>query len=193
MKSARDRWLVALMPALFLVCWYVWAKATPAERELKALRESAANRTVNPGVDELLKMQQEMDGIERQLTEEHAREAGASDRARATPQALPSPDRTRTLQALSALCESEGAMLVASTRDQSGKLPASLAEAGKKLYARHPGTEPEIWTLDVNADYASAVRLLEKMAATEHFVVPLGVTMRPKEDGSINWVFTLWI
>jgi hypothetical protein len=196
--TPRDRWILALVPAIALAIGYQYVKANPMRRTLTTLREQASQRPAgNPQAD-FQKALAESEQIEKQLDSERARKKAFANKAVGVPQDWCQPDRARTLHELTRLCEESGVILLASSlRGGDGNnsgLPAPLHDLAKTLKEKHGMPDPQLWKFEISAPYARVAAMLKRFAASDRFILPVQMDMKIENDNSeLKWTVLLWI
>lgn len=176
--TERDRWLLAVLPAFLLVCFYSWQFLRPASREIRQLRgEIAAQEPVA-----VLEAKRDAAGAEStRLASELARiKAAAATNAVLAPSALHPSDRAGTLQRLTSLCDQRGVTLVRAA-------PESVEAAG--------GMTNQVWRLELRGAFADVNRLLGAIVTEQLAAIPVELSMTRAENSACltAWRLKVWL
>lgn len=200
--TPRDRWILALLPAIALVIGYQYVKVNPMRRTLTALREQAAQVPQGNPQSNFQKALAESELVEKQLDAERERQKSFARKTAGVPREWRQPDRARTLQELTRLCEESGVTLLASSLRggdgaggaQNAGLPPPLFDLARTLKDKHGMPEPQLWKFEISASYARVAALLKRFAASDRFVLPVQMDMKiENDDPELKWTVLLWI
>lgn len=197
--TPRDRWILALLPAIVLVLGYQYMKANPLTISINTLRAQLKEAPQGGSPAEFQKAVAEADEIEKKLEFERERQKSFATRTPGVPADWRQADRARTLQELTRLCEASGVTLLASTLSGGsdgggGSLPAPLNELAKVLKEKHGMPEAQLWKFEISAPYARVAALLKRFSASDRFILPVQLDMKiENDDPELKWTVLLWI
>jgi hypothetical protein len=190
--SGRDRWLLAVLPALAVLVGYVFVFERPRSNEVGAFQAQveAAKRQAVSGET----MRAEREELEQLRTKVAARRASTTAAAQAekiklAPRRWNSPaERPAALAALSRLLESHNVAAASTTRlvEAAGK---SVTDPKLKNWLLQTGAtdrdqQPETWKVELVGDYGRIMEVLEAMPGLDRVVVPWELSMEPAADGT---------
>lgn len=184
--QTREKWLLAVLPAVLLCVGLELASLRTLRRETKTLDQNLANRSLSASPEiQLTAARQGVEDLKISLADSRKRleqnQAGF--------------DRALALQRVSELAESCGITLLASELDPSAKpLPVLLA-ASDTLVRRGNATPPQVWKVDLRGSYAAVVALVKKLETSSPLIVPLGAVMTSQTDlrQPLAWQLSLWL
>ncbi len=200
--SARDRWLLALLPAVVTAAIYIYGPcATERARVTKALSELQAEhdkpfdrRKLSALRADLEQDQTALEGAKQRLSV-----LSAAPEQRIGPAA---EDRSETMRALSAILDARGLVLVKSEKLESDVEPAlgkKFLDAWKIYAEKTHVPAPQVWRVELRGSYPRVQQACEELARAPQFIVPLSVVMErlPKDNagngGGLKWTLTLWL
>lgn len=189
--SPRDRWIVAIFPALCALIAYEWGVATPLERELKTLRESAGAADPAKTAQDLTVALRDVHKIETELESEKKND---SLHEAVFPEEWKDTDRTRTLQELSQVFEESGVLMLGSSLQKDRATDGALQELAKGLKERYGAPDPQLWRFELSGTYSRISELLKRLGQSKRFIVPVNVDMKVENDSAdLTWTVILWI
>jgi hypothetical protein len=188
--SSRQRWLVALLPAMLLAGLYLLAvrpamkeRLTTAEHRLATLGGAPEAK---PGAGA------SAEAIAGALEEKRALEA----RARSLPCRWARPDQlAATVRELSAAFQREGVRVQSSRPepDESApKLAQGLRDLKQSLHDLGEG-EPRLWRLELYGSYESILRGLEAFPGNTPFGLPVTIAATLGAGHDLNFTLWFWI
>lgn len=176
--TERDRWMLAILPAFLMVCFYSWLFLRPASREIRLLRGEMA--TQEPLA--VLEAKRDAAGAEStRLSSELARlKSAAATNAALAPSAFHRSDRAGALQHLTSLCDQRGVTLV---RAASESTEAAV------------GVTNQVWRLELRGAFADVNGLLGAIVAEQVAAIPVELSMTRAENnaGLTAWVLKVWL
>jgi hypothetical protein len=180
--STRDKWLLAILPAILTVMAYFFLQAGPAQRNLAAaLAQLDKERAAPTSARALATAGAERDRVEDALLA--AREkAHQLSTAQPTGVHLPAEERGQALRTISDAMSAQGLFLVQSERvltDEAPPLLKRTMEALDKLPTVRKVPAPQLWKFEVWGSYPDFATLCERLAKSDEFVVPLSMSMAP--------------
>jgi hypothetical protein len=204
--GARDKMILAFVPALLTVGIYSWMYARPMTQEVSGYNRKLAEMDAQP-VNPILV-------AEKTKTYEVMSAAVSREKARASahmPHAqLPSPvkqgDRSGTLRVLSRQLSDAGLQLVTSQpyTPASTARTAPTGSTGQQgdiewLAQKQNLPAPEYWRIELVGSYGQMLAALRSLSSTTEFIVPLTIEMESANkyasDGKAlqKWVLVVWI
>jgi hypothetical protein len=190
--SNRDRWLLAILPALVVLIVYVFAFERPRANELcdlsakveAAKRQAVSGETVRAQHDELEQLRAKVVSLRASATV-----TAQTEKNRLAPRRWNNPaERPAALAALSRLLESHNVAMAGTTRlvDATGKAgtEAKLKDWLLATGSTDKSIQPETWKVELIGDYGRILEVLEAMPELDRVVVPWQLSMEPAEDGT---------
>lgn len=192
--TPRDRWILALLPAIVLVISYQYLKANPMTVTLNGLRSQAKETPKGATPADFQKAVNEADEIEKKLDAERERQKTFATQTPGVPAEWRQDDRARTLQELTRLCEESGVTLLSTSLHGGNSLPAPLGDLSKMLKDKHGMPEAQLWKFELTAPYARVAALLKRFSASDRFILPVQLDMKiENDDPELKWTVLLWI
>ena len=187
-KSIREKWLLAVLPALLTVIigWGLFYHPTDLENLRKRV-ESQGPLSAKQGL--VTRAQVESLTVKKSITAR--RDALAAETTVF--------DRNRAMEAVSELCAVHGLSLNATKLETSGKLPQALQEAIPAITHSLAATPPQVWRIELSGTYGNVEKLLAGLQQSQPLIVPLSVSMdtrlqdKEKRRQPLKWVLTLWL
>ncbi|HLX61099.1 MAG TPA: hypothetical protein VKX17_07430 [Planctomycetota bacterium] len=186
--SSRDRWLLALLPAVLTASIYIYgpgatqrARMVKAQGELQAAQEKPFDRGALSAVrSDMQQNRAAFDNAKKRLAA-----LSAAPAQRLGPE---SEDRSATLRALTAILEARGLVLVKSEKlpiDAESALGRKTLDAWKAYAEKTHAPAPQIWRVELRGSYPHMQQACEELARAPQFIVPLSVTMEmPVQEGT---------
>lgn len=190
--SARDKWLLAILPAILTAILYVFGKGWISEKALKDARlqsEKARAAMLQPAV--LAGKMKVLGELNDKLSDQRDLAAKLGESAKSV-QLKPSGNRTETLKKISEMLNAKNLSLLNSARLAEGALKDSKHSA----LAEQIGLPvPELWRMEIAGSYRNMLEAIDAMGASDSFIVPLSIGMEPlnEDAGTQRWSLTLWI
>jgi hypothetical protein len=196
--TARDKWLMALIPALLTGVVYILFSGQAAGNALTAARagEKSAEAAV-PAPSALAAVQKALKAASDSLVLEKLRAAKLL--AAKPPQAVAEVEQgTGTLRLLSQVVAEHKLSLIKSEKLTDGKtkgVPESVLTLSKTMAERGTRPQPEFWLLKIRGSYQNMVAALQSLDQATLFIVPISVGMElpAVPGGELEWSLTLWI
>lgn len=191
MKTTRDRWIMAILPGLFLFIVYQYGFSGPMAKTIAALRESApadqagkSTQDLNTALRDAERAEDELEAEKKVVTQNEA----------IFPEEWKDSDRTRTLQELSQLFEESGVLMLNSSLQRDRSIEGPLQDLAKGLKDRYGAPDPQLWRFELSGTYTKISALLKRLGSSKRFIVPLNVDMKVEDDSAnLTWTVTLWI
>ena len=218
--TTRDKWILAVLPAIVTGLFYMYGQGGAAQRRLTQARAELEKERAEPvNVKALAAVATESDRVQDALAA--ARETSARLTA-ANPArlAVPAEERGEALRTISNSISAQGLFLMNSTRVPGTENPATIRQllnAWSQLPPVYKVPSVQVWKLEVWGSYTHFARLCDDLAASQKFIVPLSVTMEPlpqknerdtpaaatprdaalqsalQSGGIFKWTVTLWL
>ncbi len=212
MLSIRDRWLVAMLPAIATSVFYIYGSAKTAQSRCDAVRAELQKEQAKPVDFRVFKALGE-DYEKNQDAAANARGGAlAPGRVEAPRIGSASEDRSDVLRAISNVLKAHGMIQIRSEKEEAGKgaaMPKPMSDAWQPYAEKFHAPAPELWRFELRGAYPQMLSACEELAHSAAFVVPLSITMEPavKSDakatdiekislarpGDLRWVLTLWL
>ncbi len=190
--SNRDRWLLAILPALVVLIGYVFLFERPRANELRDLqvkieaaqRQAVSVETVRAQHDEQEQLRAKLASLRASVTA-----TAQAEKTRLAPRRWNNPaERPAALAAFSRLLESHSVAAASTTRlaDTTGKTgtDAKLKDWLLATGATDRNLQPETWKVELVGNYSRILEVLEAMPGLDRVVVPWQLSMEPADDGT---------
>lgn len=187
--SGRERFLAALLPATVIVGLYFRAVRPSLEERIAAAEKRMAVSAAKPIDDE------DMDRLAVDLAHEKNRKATIERKKREIfSEWSGSVERTATVREIVDLFEASGLRIENSTAelgdDATTILPPPFVETARTLKTLGAG-DCAVWRFEIACNWDDLERTLSNVAGLPRFVIPVSVSIRPRENGDLLAV-TLW-
>ncbi len=190
--SNRDRWLLAILPALVVLIGYVFLFERPRANELRDLqvkieaaqRQAVSGETVRAQHEELEQLRAKVASLRASATA-----AAQAEKTRLAPRRWNNPaERPAALAAFSRLLEDNSVAAASTTRlvDPTGKAGTDpkLKDWLLATGATDRNLQPETWKVELVGDYSRILEVLEALPGLDRVVVPWQLSMEPADDGT---------
>jgi hypothetical protein len=191
--SNRDRWLLAILPALVVLIGYVFLFERPRANELRDLqvkieaaqRPAISGETVRVKRDEREQLRATVESLRASTTA-----TAQAEKTRLAPRRWSSPaERPAALAALSRLLEDNSIAAASTTRlvDPTGKAGTDpkLKDWLLATGVTEKSIQPETWKVELVGDYSRILEVLEALPGLDRVVVPWQLSMEPADDGTV--------
>lgn len=192
--SEREKYMIAVMPAIFVAVAYVWWVKPAVDSRLETAKkqyEAIANSPkLMEGARASDKLRDALDAATEKNREVAQRLAAVEKRWCNVPQ------RAATIKAVSALFAKAQLSLEKSLAEKNEE-GASKISPGLRQLSRNMrelgGAEPELWRFEVRGAWSGLVAAIDGLADLEHFALPVAISTEPGADFntlySIVWVW----
>jgi hypothetical protein len=196
MKTNRDKWLLALIPAMLTAIFYVFSSGRTAQRAITDLQAQLAKEADTPAPNVAGKQKALM-----ALNERLAREKQHAAALKSAIAQLPGLDattatrRTNVLQRVHELFSEKKLLLVKSVKlEHSSKgVPSQTEALAKRLTEQAGAPHAEFYQFELNGDYPKMLDTLQALDRSGLFIVPVSISMEPLKEGGLRWLLTVWI
>jgi len=195
-QNPRDRWLMAVIPAILTLGLYLWVSGRPAGRALDDARAKLAGSDKSvPKMSELLAKQKIVEDLSDKLSDEKERSLhiaqslspGANDRAKA-------------INGLSNMLTAKGLTLVKSAPNVGASMKYATTDIELLCKKQHMPA-PQFWHVEMIGSYKQMLDTLQMISHSPDFIVPIGIEMNAgqekatdlSDDPDKRWALTLWI
>lgn len=210
--SIRDRWLVAVLPAIATAVFYIYGPAKTAQSRCDAVRAELQKEQAKPVDFRVFKALGE-DYEKNQDTSAGIRaDAPESNSVQAPRIGSVAEDRSDALRTISTVLKAHGLIQIKSEKEEAGTsttMPKPISTVWNPYAEKFHAPAPELWRFELRGAYPQMQSACEELARSAAFVVPLSITMEPavKSDvkstdiekittarpGDLRWVLTLWL
>ena len=191
--NERDRWLLAVLPAIVTAMYYIWSPGKRASQEHKAAEaqyQSALQTQLRP--EALTANIKKLSDAEDKLNVQQDLAAKLKEAAKPTA-VLPNVNRTEALQKVASILDHKQLGLLKRRRIANPERE-DAADSAVKLAGQLNLPAPEYWQFELTGRYSDMQDALEAMDKCGTFVVPIGIGMEALDDaGTQKWTLTLWI
>ena len=182
--TSRDRWLLAILPALLAAIVYIFAVNRPQGDALRDLGDRlAASRAQAVPAERIQAQRAELRQVRGAVA---SKRSGIAAGRPADPRRYGTPaDRPASLAALSGLLETRQVVVAGM---------AKLADADAKATGAHGAlparaaaekeTQPELWKLDLVCEYSQILDVLRAIPQLAPVIVPMRLSMDAAESDS---------
>lgn len=189
----RDRWLIAVLPAIVTAMYYVWSPGKRVDQEHKSAEaqlQAAQQSKIKP--EELSVSFKKLSDAEDRLHVQQDLSAKLKEAAKPT-SALPKVNRTEALQKVAGILEKKQLGLLKRKRIANPE-HEDASDSAVRLAAQLNLPAPEYWQFELSGRYQDMQEALDAMDKCGTFVVPIGIGMEAFDDGgNQKWTLTLWI
>jgi hypothetical protein len=193
MRTTREKWILAILPAVLTVVIYVWTYGRELQVSVNRLiQQTRAAEAARPSRETIATAQ---------ATLQHLR-ADAATRTLPvvevppTAPALQFAPPTTGLQTITHIL-SRNHILVVSTQTANKSAgvswPGEASDLSKRIAERRNGTAPVLWSVDMIGSYEQIRQALEEIAASDLCVIPQDITMETLAPDAAARHWTLWI
>ena len=196
--TARDKWLLMVLPALFTAMVYVYFSGFAASQAMNAARVQAqAAQASVPPPGAVAAAQNTLQELSEKLSAEKQRSANLLA-AKSQLVSAGVERRTDALRMLSQIVAQHQLSLLKSEqlKEPGGKnVPPSCAALCKRMSEHFALSEPEFWRLKLRGSYQNMLDVLQALGRSALFIVPVSIGMEPLNtgDGELEWSLTAWI
>ena len=190
MKTPREKWVAALLPAIIVFGGYFWTYGREsfqalrsAQAELSRLQQSDSGPKFTALLAESQKLQDELEVEQARATQPRLSDA-----------TLPEINRTRTLQMLTGILSRHRLHLHGTKKIEASALSKNTATLARDLCAK-ASTTPQFWKLEFTGSYAQTLQALRDIGASRQMVVPAAIEMKSVDMEATErlWALTVWL
>lgn len=199
-QNPRDRWLMAVIPAVFTMGIYLWGWGRPASRALDDARAKMVESDKSaPRMSDLLTKQKSVEDFSDKLADEKERALHI------TQNFMPNADaRAKAINGLSSILTAKGLTLVKSAPNASGSKKEAITDVEQLCKKQHIPA-PQFWQVEMIGSYQQMLDTLQMLSHSTDFIIPIVIEMnahpavgREKapdltDDPDKRWALTLWI
>jgi len=191
MKTPREKWVLALLPAVLALGVYFWTSGRQSSASLKTAQAELAKASETDSRSRAKALVTEAQRLQDELELERSRVAQAPHQAEAPLEI----DRTRTLRALTGIFARHGLQLRSTHRLTSTPVSKESETLALDLCARASASAPQFWMLEFTGPYAETLQAIRDMTHSRDLVVPTGIIMKSDdiESAEHHWSLTVWM
>jgi hypothetical protein len=195
MRTARDKWILAILPAVLTVVIYVWTYGRGLQVSVNRLmQQTRAAEAARPSRETIATAQ---------ATLQHLRAEAAAKALPAVkvPPAVPAvqfaPPATGLQIITQILSRNHILVVAAQTANKSAGVswPNEASDLPKRIAERRNGAAPVLWSVDMIGSYEQIRQALEEIAASDMCVIPQDIAMETlaPEASARHWTLWIWL
>ena len=195
MRSRRDQWILAILPAVLTVVIYVWTYGRGLQVNVNRLmQQTRAAEAARPSRETIATAQATLQHLRADL----AAKAVPTVKAPPTAPALQFAPPATGLQTITQILSRNQILVVsAQTADKSAGVtwPGEASDFPKRIAERRNGAAPVLWSVDMIGSYEQVRQALEDIAAGDLCVIPQAIAMEwlAPEAAARHWTLWIWL